>query len=126
MKNIIKITIISSLLIFTCLLIGACGGSSSGDAENFVQGNGQIDVTVKDGGGAFLSNVKIDVKSSAGGTIIDTWTTDTSGKHSFQETIGSDYYFTFSKSGYATQNYSNNPVKPQLTSTVKVDVTMVP
>ena len=94
MKNIIKIATIWSFIIISCLLIAACG--SSGNTENFVQGKGKIDVTVKDSGGAFLSNVRIDVKSSAGGPIIDTLTTTgSSGLHTFQETIGSDYFFTF-------------------------------
>jgi hypothetical protein len=127
MKNFIKIATISSFLIITSLLIGACGGGS----EQLVQGKGQIDVTVKDAAGVLLSNVKIDVRiDSLAGSIIDTWTTDSSGKHTFQETIASNYYFTFtdvaSPVRYATQNYSNNPVKPLLTSTVTVDVTMAP
>ena len=122
MKNLIKIATISSFLIITCLLIGACGNS----AENFVQGNGKINVTVKDGGGAMLENVRIDVKiDSAGGKVVDFWTTDASGTHAFQETIGSDYYFTFSKVGYATLNYPNK-VTPELTNPQTVNVVMTP
>jgi hypothetical protein len=128
MKNFIKIVTISSFLIITSLLIGACGG---GNTEQFVQGKGQIDVTAKDAAGVLLSNVRIDVRiDSLAGSVIDTWTTDSSGKHTFQETIASNYYFTFtdvaSPVRYATQNYSNNPVKPLLTSTVTINVTMAP
>ena len=38
MKNLIKITTISSLLIIVCLLIGACGNSGS----QLVQGQGKV------------------------------------------------------------------------------------
>ena len=124
MKNLIKITAISSLLIVACLLISACGG----DAENFVQGHGQIDVTVTNSTTALpLSGVLIQVReSSLTGNVIDSWTTDTTGKHTFQETIGTDYYFTFSATGYVPQTYVNNPVKPELTATKTVDVAMIP
>ncbi len=124
MKNLMKITIISSFLVITCLLISACGD----DAENFVQGNGQIDVTVTDSITTLpLANVTIHVrKNSVTDPDSESWVTDATGKHTFQETIATDYYFTFTAPGYATQNYSNNPVKPELTSTKTVNVAMVP
>ncbi|MDD5285859.1 MAG: hypothetical protein PHD54_08365 [Desulfuromonadaceae bacterium] len=126
MKNLIKISSMLSLLIIACLLIGGCGNS----AENFVQGNGKINVTVKDAGGTLLANVKIDVKvDSQTGRVVDTWTTDASGAHAFQETIGSDYYFTFtdvnSPVRFGTQNYPNK-VTPELTNPQTVNVTMLP
>jgi hypothetical protein len=62
MKNLIKITAISSLLIVACLLISAYGD----DAENFVQGNGQIDVTVTNSDtGLALSGILIEVRESS-------------------------------------------------------------
>jgi len=124
MKNLMKITVIASLFIAACLLISACGD----DAENFVQGNGQIDVTVTNSATTLpLSGVLIQVRTaSVTGNVIDSWTTDSSGKHTFQETIGTDYYFTFSATGYVPQNYVNNPVKPELTATKIVTVAMIP
>ena len=125
MKNLIKITAISSLLIIACLLISACGG----DAENFVQGNGQIDVTVTNSAtGLALPDVQIEVRkvSATDPTVVSRGTTDSSGKATFQETIATDYYFTFIATGYTTQNYINNPVRPELTVTKTVNVAMVP
>lgn len=125
MRNLMKITILGSLFVVTCLLISACGD----DAENFVQGNGQIDVTVTNSATtpAPLAGVLIQVReSSVTGNVIDSWTTDATGKHTFQETIAKDYYFTFSATGFAAQNYVNNPVKPELTATKTVSVQMVP
>ena len=123
MKNLIKITTICSLLIIACFLISACG---DGNAENFVQGNGQVDVTVKDTNGAFLSNVKIDVKNP-GGTIIESFTTTSTGIHTFQLTIGTVYTFTFTDLAipvrFATQSITAEPL---LTATVHVDAVMRP
>ena len=122
MKNLIKITTVCSLLIIGCFLMTACGGG----AENFVQGNGQVDVSAKDLSGNFLSNIRIDVKSPAG-IIVDTFTTTASGTHSFQETVGTTYTFTFTDVGvparFATQSITAAPL---LTATVHVDAVMQP
>jgi len=124
MKNFLKITVISSLLIVACLLISACGD----DTENFVQGNGKIDVTVTNSAGLALPGVQIEVRkvSATDPNVVSRGTTDSSGKATFQETIATDYYFTFIATGYATQNYINNPVRPELTVTKTVNVVMVP
>jgi len=122
MKKLIKISTICSFLIVVCFLISGCGGG----AEQFVQGNGQIDVTVKDTNGVFLSNVKIDVKNP-GGTIIESFTTTVSGIHTFQETVGTVYTFTFTDVAipirFATQSITAQPL---LTATVHVDAVMQP
>jgi 5-hydroxyisourate hydrolase-like protein (transthyretin family) len=125
MKNLIKIAAISSLLIIACLLISACGDN----AENFVQGNGQIDVVVTNSAtGLALPGVQIEVRkvSATDPTVVSRGTTDSSGKATFQETFATDYYFTFIATGYTTQNYINNPVRPELTATRTVSVAMVP
>jgi len=126
MKNLLKITAISSLLIVACLLISACGG---GDTENFVQGNGQIDVTVTSSvTGLALPDVQIEVRkvSATDPNVVRRGTTDAAGKATFQETIANDYYFTFIAPGYTTQNYVNNPVRPMATSTITFNVVMAP
>jgi 5-hydroxyisourate hydrolase-like protein (transthyretin family) len=125
MKNLLKISAIGSLFLIACLLISACGG----DTENFVQGNGQIDVFVTNSAtGLALPDVQIEVRkvSATDPNVVSRGTTDALGKATFQETIGTDYYFTFIKTGYTTQNYSNNPVRPELTATKTINVAMVP
>jgi hypothetical protein len=127
MKNLIKIVAVSSLLIITCLLIGACGGSNS--TENFVQGKGDIEVTAIDINKTPLSNVRIDVKDSAGGKVIDTFnTTATATTHTFLETVGSDYYLTFTDiaSPVRFATVIDIKVTPQLTSTQTLNQLMVP
>lgn len=122
MKNMMKIAAVGSLLIIACFLISACGGGT----ENFVQGNGQIDVSVKDSAGVFLSSVRIDVKNP-GGTILESFTTTASGIHSFQKTVGTVYTFTFTDVAlpvrFATQSITAEPL---LTATVHVDAVMLP
>ena len=122
MKNLIKLTTICTLLIAACFLISACGG----DAEHFVQGDGQVDVTVKDTVGTSLANVRIDVKQP-GGTIIETFTTTATGAHTFQLTVGTVYTFTFTDVAvpvrFATQSITKEPL---LTATVHVDAVMQP
>lgn len=124
MKNVLKITVISTLLLVASLLISACGG----DTERFVQGQAKIDVTVKDTNGVLLSNVKIDVRETAGtaGTIVETFTTDNTGAKQFIVTVDSDYYFTFTDvivpARYVTQ--TGLKVTPQLTNTQNLNVVM--
>jgi hypothetical protein len=126
MKNLIKITAISSLLVIACLLISACGGGT----ENFVQGNGKITVTAKNSVGTLLSNVKIEVHvDSATGRIVDTWTTDATGTHDFQETVGSDYFLTFTDlttpARFTSPQNWPNKITPLLTDTVIVNATLI-
>jgi hypothetical protein len=126
MKNMIKTTTIWSLLVIACLLIGACGGGT----ENFVQGNGKITVIAKDSGGTLLANVKIDVHvDSATGRIVDTSTTDATGTHDFQETVGSDYFFTFTDlttpARFASPQNWPSRITPLLTATVTLNATLI-
>ena len=121
MKNLVKFAAACSLLIFACFLVTACGGG----AENFVQGNGQVDATVKDSSGAFVTNVRIDVKNPAG-AVVDSFTIVAPGVHSFQETVGTTYNFIFTDIAvpprFATP--APIPVTPLLTATVHADAVL--
>lgn len=124
MKNLIKITTICSLLLIAGLLISSCG---SGGTENFVQGNGQITVNVTNNAvpAVALANVRIDVRvNTVAGTIVDTGVTDINGTHIFQETVGSDYFLTFtdlnSPARFAART-DPSIVHPLLTATVTVN-----
>lgn len=127
MKNLIKLFALCSVLIIAGLLISSCG---SGGTENFVQGNGQINVTAENSTGtAVFSNVRIDVhKGSLTGTIVDTAVSDVNGVHVFQETVGSDYYFTFTDlntpARFTTQTWPAK-VTPLLTATVTLTATLL-
>jgi len=126
MKNLTKITTICSLLVIACFLISACG---SGGTENFVQGNGRIVVSATNSvTGLPLAGVQIQVRrnSVTDPTVISNGTTDATGSATFQETIATDYFFSFSATGFAPQNYVNNPVQSALTTTTNVNVAMVP
>lgn len=127
MKNVIKITAISSLLIIACLLIGACGGGGS----QLIQGKGDFNFYVKDSGGALLSNIQIVVReSSATGTVINTYTTDATG-HIYwvspQAGVANDFYFTFTDltvpARFATQTLKETP---DILNTQNITVTMLP
>jgi hypothetical protein len=124
MKNTIKITAISTLLIISCLLIGACGGG----AEQLVQGQGEVDISTTDSTTkAALPSVTIQVSTSSGGAPYETDTTDANGSYKWVSPtggVGSNYFFTFSKVGYVTQ--ANIEETPQATSTITLPVAMVP
>jgi hypothetical protein len=128
MKNLIKLFAIGSVLIIAAFLISSCG---SGGTENFVQGNGQINVTAENSTGAIVfPNVRIDVhKGSPTGTIIDTAVSDVNGAHVFQETVGSDYYFTFTDlttpARFASPQNWPTKVTPLLTATQNLTVQLI-
>jgi hypothetical protein len=123
MKNLIKIATVSSFLIITCLLIGACGSSG----ENVVQGKGQVAVSTTDNTTKLaLPSVAVTVSRSAGGASFDNFLTDSNGKFRWVSPtggIGSDFFFTFTKTGYATQTDIKRT--PNATGTdVALDVAM--
>lgn len=106
MKNLLKITAVSSLLIIACLLISACGGSTERAARN----EGEVRYTVKDSGNLPLAGVTVQVREVAGtGTLTNLGTTDTDGHLTYTGTAGHVYYFTFSKAGYTTQTDIESP-----------------
>jgi hypothetical protein len=119
MKHRLKITTIWSLLIITCLVIGACGGGT----EQLARNQGDIAITVTDSTGAPLSGVQVQVRTTAGtGAFDNVGTTDAAGHLTFTGEAGKDYFFTLSKAGFATQ--TDILRTPQLTSTVALNVTM--
>src|SRR5450631_2895173 len=115
MKNLIRIVTLCSLLVFSCLMISACGGG----AENFVQGNGQVDVFVTNAStAAIVTGARIDVTNAGKTNVIQTQQSDTTGKNTFQLTVGSDYTFTITAAGFATRTFT---VTPLLTATVTIN-----
>jgi hypothetical protein len=126
MKNLIKITTISSLLIIVCLLIGACG---SGGSE-FVQGQGKVEIWVANNvTGAPLQGVTIEVReNSQTGTLIETHTnaTDANGHYTWVSPtagVGSNFYFTFIKTGFVNLQ---DTILPELTTTKTAIERMIP
>ncbi|MDD2582337.1 MAG: hypothetical protein PHR66_10130 [Desulfuromonadaceae bacterium] len=125
MKNLIKITAVSSLLIAACFLISACGG------ESFVQGKGKVDIYVTDlNTSSKLQNVNIEVReNNAQGNVVATIlnATDANGFYQWESPtagVASDYYFTFSLAGYVTQSAT---ATPNLTGTnVTLNIKLAP
>ncbi len=113
MKNLIKITTMWLVLVVAGLLIGGCGGSS----EQFVQGQGKVDIFVTDTSNPAvkLQNVNIEVReNNAAGKIISTINnaTDVNGFYQWVSPtagVGSVFYFTFSLAGYVTQSATATP-----------------
>lgn len=130
MRNAIKITVVSSLLIIACFLISACGG---GGVEQFVQGQGKVDIFVTDNNVASplkLANVTIEVReNNAAGALIATIpsATDVNGFYQWVSPptgVGSPYYFTFILTGYVTQSAT---ATPNLTGTnARLDIKLAP
>ncbi len=119
MRTLIKITTLWSLLIIAGLLSGCGSGSSERQARN----QGEIAITVTDSSGAPLASVQVQVRTTAGtGTFDNVGTTDTTGNLIFTGDAGRDYYFTLSKTGFATQ--TDILRTPLLTSTVALNVIM--
>jgi hypothetical protein len=121
MKSLIKILAVSSLLVIGCLLISACGGST----EELFQGQGKIDITVTNSVSTLpLSVVTIEVRETSAGAVIHTFYTDANGYYKFLGTVNTDYFFTFSKTGYTTSvQYTKTP---QSTATNTLNVALVP
>lgn len=130
MKNLIKLTFVSSLLIIASLLLSACGGDG---VEQFVQGKGEVDIYVTDKNSApplKLANVTIEVReNNAAGNLIATIpnATDANGFYRWVSPatgVGSTYYFTFSLAGYATQSATATP--NQTGANVRLDIKLAP
>lgn len=127
MKNLIKITAVSSLLIAACFLISACGG------EDFVQGKGKVDIYVTDLNTTNkLPNVTIVVRENdAQGNIVDTIlnATDANGFYQWVSPttgVGSKYYFTFSLTGYVTQSATATPNLTGANETLNIKLAPAP
>jgi hypothetical protein len=126
MKNLIKITAISSLIIIACLLFGSCGGGGS----QVVTGKGDINFFVRDTGNNLLSNIQIVVReSSATGAVIETFVTTTDGHFHWISPpagVANDFFFTFtdlnSPARFLPQTIKETP---DLLTTLTVNVTMV-
>lgn len=122
MKNLIKTATVFSLLAIICLMISACGD----DTEQLARNQGDVLITVTDGGtSAALPGVTVQERETAGtGTLINLGNTDAAGQLRFTGTADTMYYFTLSKTGYTTQTDLSS--KPQLTSTVNLNVVLQP
>jgi len=121
MKNLIKTATVFSLLAIICLMISACGG----DTEQLARNQGDVLITVKDANGVAISGVTVEERETAGtGTLINLGNTDAAGQLRFTGTADTMYYFTISKTGYTTQTDLSS--KPQLTSTVNLNVVLQP
>ncbi|PKN16691.1 MAG: hypothetical protein CVU66_00070 [Deltaproteobacteria bacterium HGW-Deltaproteobacteria-23] len=107
MKNLIKITAVSSLLVIVCLLISACGG----DTERAARNEGDVRIAVTDSSNnSPLAGVTVQVREDAGtGTLTNLGTTDADGHLTYTGTADHVYYFTLSKTGYTTQTDIASP-----------------
>lgn len=120
MRKKLKITVLLSVLTIVGLLIGACGGT-----EQLARNQGDVAITVTDSNSAPLSGVQVQVRQTAGtGGFTNVGTTDATGKLTFTGTAGTNYFFTFSKTGFTTQTDIERT--PQLASTVTLNVVLVP
>lgn len=122
MKNLIKITALSAVLIIACFLITACGG----DGERAARNDGDVRITVTDSSNnSPLAGVTVLVREDAGtGTLTNIGTTNVSGHLTYTGTADHIYYFTLSKTGYATKTDIASP-RLLWIDTVEVNVTLV-
>lgn len=122
MKYLIKIAAVSSLFIIACLLIAACGG----DTEQAIRNDGDVRIAVIDSSTNLpLSGVTVQVREDAGtGPLANLGTTDADGHLKYTDTADHVYYFTLSKTGYATVLDVASP-KILWSDTVEVNVTLV-
>jgi len=125
MKNLIKIATVVSLLVIACLMISACGG------DNAVQGKGELNITTTDSVTTNpVGGVTFQVSQTSGGVYFDSGTTGADGKAIWTGpvgSIGSHYFFTFTKAGYtAPQTYIQSPDLNATGANVQLNVAMVP